>query len=93
MVRCMFGRSKTDPHGGLAIGFLEIGIIYVDRDAELNELKYEARDSVTKKGRLRGQGPTGKGTTGRSRDRNTRSLREPSLLNRRDLGGTGSWVV
>ena len=39
----MFGRRRTDPHGGLAIGLLEIGVIYVDRDAELNELEYERR--------------------------------------------------
>ena len=43
----MVGRSKTDPHGGLAIGLLEIDVIYVDRDAELNELNYQARYSVT----------------------------------------------
>ena len=35
----MIRKSLTDPHCGLAIGLLEIGVIYVDGDAELNELK------------------------------------------------------
>ena len=40
----MFERSKTDLHDGLEIRFLEIGVICVDRDPELNELEYKARD-------------------------------------------------
>ena len=40
----MFERSKTDLHDGLEIRFLEIGVLFVDRDAELNELEYKARD-------------------------------------------------
>lgn len=33
----IFGRERRNLHCGLAIGLLEIGIIYVDRDAKLNE--------------------------------------------------------
>lgn len=81
MVRCIFRRSKTDPHGGLAIGLLEIGVTYIDRDAELNKLNYQARNSVTKTGApwpvANGRGD--KREIRRSQDRNTLSLWGPSL--------------
>ena len=40
----MFERSEIDLHDGLEIRFLEIGVICLDRDPELNELEYKARD-------------------------------------------------
>ena len=40
----MFERSKTDLHDDFEIRFLESGVICVDRDPELNELEYKARD-------------------------------------------------